>query len=53
MFLVETDHAKNNSKLCLMVHTYNPSYLEGRGKKLTSLRTAQAKVARPLFQKEN
>jgi hypothetical protein len=34
----------------MVVHTYNPSYSGGRGRKITSLRPAQARVMRPYLE---
>jgi hypothetical protein len=45
--------AKNKKQLVVVVHACNPSYIGGRGKRITSSRPAKAKVSGILSQKQN
>jgi hypothetical protein len=40
---------ENWGKLSIVVYIYNPSYSGGQGRRILSLRTAQARVARPIW----
>jgi hypothetical protein len=47
MLIKGTIHQEDIIKLDVVAHMYNPSYSRGTGRKMMSLRLAQAKLARP------